>query len=197
MRTAASSPVRVRFWGVRGSIPAPGPGTIKFGGNTACIEIRTQRARVVLDAGSGIRALGQSMLKNEGPTGHDVTILITHTHWDHIQGLPFFAPAFLSGNRITVAGPEVFAPGFEKVIEDQTRHSYFPLRLGNMGATFAFRELNPGVYEDLVPGAVVRTAVTNHPVVDLAYRIEAEGKSVVYLMDHESWTPDYATSVRR
>lgn len=188
--------VKVKFWGVRGSIPSPGPETVRFGGNTPCVTVTTPEATVILDAGSGIRIFGQKLLQEKGPTGHALTLLVSHTHWDHIQGLPFFAPGFVPGNQLIVAGPEIFNPGFEKVIADQMRHSYFPLRLGSLGASLAFRDLSAGSYDDLVPGAVVRTFLTNHPVVDLAYRIETGGKVIVYFTDHETWGEDFASFVR-
>ncbi len=189
--------VRVCFRGVRGSIPSPGFDTARYGGNTSCVVIRTPEAHVLLDAGSGARAYGQKLIREEGASGHEITLLVSHTHWDHIQGIPFFAPAFIKGNKLTIAGPRTFNPGLERVITDQTRHSYFPLRLDSMGAGFTFRELSTGSYDDLVPGATVRTCITNHPVVDLAYRIETHGRTIVYLVDHECWTMDFARFVRR
>lgn len=193
----AASPMEVTFWGVRGSIPSPGPDTVRYGGNTPCIGVKMAEGWLVLDAGSGIRKLGQHLLRELGPADHRITLLISHTHWDHIQGLPFFASAFIPGNHITVAGPEIYSPGFEEIVAGQMQHSYFPLRLRNLAAQIRFRELSVGTYEDLVPGAVVRTMLTNHPVIDLAYRIECGGKTLVYLMDHEAWCDEWFASVRR
>ncbi len=189
--------MEVTFWGVRGSIPSPGPDTVRYGGNTPCVGIRLADNWLVLDAGSGIRPLGQHLVHTMGPTGHEITLLVTHTHWDHIQGLPFFASAFVAGNRITVAGPEIFSPGFEAIVSGQMQHSYFPLRLRSLAAEIQFRELSVGAYDDLVPGAVVSTMLTNHPVIDLAYRVDFGGRRLVYLMDHETWSDSWFGSVRR
>lgn len=189
--------MEVTFWGVRGSIPTPGPETVRYGGNTPCVAVRLGEDWLILDAGSGIRPLGRHLTRLAPPEGHRITLLVTHTHWDHIQGLPFFATAFLPGNRITVAGPEIFSPGFEEIVSGQMQHSYFPLRLRSLAAEIQFRELSVGSYEDLVPGTVVKTMLTNHPVIDLAYRIEHGGKVLVYLMDHEAWSDPWFASVRR
>ena len=104
MSDSLTSAARIKFWGVRGSIPTPGPSTVRYGGNTSCVEIRADGEIIVLDAGSGIRLLGQSLQREFGSEPINLALLITHTHWDHIQGLPFFLPAYSPKNQIRVFG---------------------------------------------------------------------------------------------
>jgi CheY-like chemotaxis protein len=175
--------VQVRFWGTRGSIATPGPGTIRFGGNTSCVEVTTNGgACLILDCGTGARALGAALVANSrGPLS--VTILLSHTHWDHIQGFPFFVPLFIPGNRITVCGPEGSARSLREVLSGQMEYTYFPVDIGQLPATITFEELGEGTHE--MGGARIHAQYLHHPAMTLGYRIEADGASVAYLCDHE------------
>ena len=133
--------MRVRFWGTRGSIATPGPGTVRFGGNTSCVEVTTNAgATFILDCGTGARALGAAMMAR-GSGSITATILLSHTHWDHIQGFPFFVPLFVAGNRITVCGPEGSAGSLREVLSGQMEFTYFPVEIGQLPATISFLEL--------------------------------------------------------
>jgi CheY-like chemotaxis protein len=175
--------VRVRFWGTRGSIATPGPDTIRFGGNTSCVQVTTNAgACFIFDCGTGARALGAELVANSrGPLS--VTILLSHTHWDHIQGFPFFAPLFIPGNRITVCGPEGSARSLRDVLSGQMEYTYFPVDIGQLPAVIAFEELGEGTHE--MGGARVIAQYLHHPAMTLGYRIEADDASVAYLCDHE------------
>jgi phosphoribosyl 1,2-cyclic phosphodiesterase len=178
--------MKVRFWGVRGSIASPGPRTVRYGGNTTCIEVRTDdNTLIVLDGGTGIFQLSQTLLKEMPLTSH---VFITHTHWDHIQGLPFFIPIFVPGNKIRIHGPYdiVSGSGIEQVMNVQLQYSYFPVREAELKATLEYETLTVG--EPVTVGDATVTAVMlNHPVVDLGYRIDCNGKSVFFTGDHEPW----------
>ena len=129
---------KVKFWGVRGSIPTPGPDTVKYGGNTTCIEIRTDADDlIILDAGTGIHVLAQQLLYEQPVDAH---IFITHTHWDHIQGLPFFMPIFIPGNRIHIYGglDPVTRQGIERAMDSQLQYSFFPIREAELKAKLQY-----------------------------------------------------------
>ena len=176
--------MKVRFWGVRGSIASPGPKTVRYGGNTTCIEIRTDNNElIVLDAGTGIFPLSQTLLAELPVTAN---VLITHSHWDHIQGLPFFIPNFIPGNTLRLHGgfDPVSGKGIEQVMSVQLQYSYFPVREAEMKARIEYVTLVPG--ETIQIGsAFVTPCMLNHPVIDFGYRIESNGKSVFFTGDHE------------
>lgn len=176
--------MKVRFWGVRGSIASPGPKTVRYGGNTTCIEIRTDRNElIILDAGTGIFPLSQTLL---GELPVQANILITHSHWDHIQGLPFFIPNFIPGNSVRLHGSfdPVSGKGIEQVMAVQLQYSYFPVREAEMKARFEYITLMPE--QPLQIGsATVTPYLLNHPVIDFGYRIDCDGKSVFFTGDHE------------
>ena len=177
--------MRIRFWGTRGSIATPGPGTTRFGGNTSCVELTTAEGGCfVFDCGTGARALGAEFMAR-GSTPLSVTILLSHTHWDHIQGFPFFAPLFVPGNRITVCGPEGSARSLREVLAGQMEFTYFPVDIAQLPATISFQELGEGTHE--MEGARVLAQYLHHPAMTLGYRIEADGASAVYLCDHEPY----------
>lgn len=176
--------MKVRFWGVRGSIPSPGPNTVRYGGNTTCIEIRTDNNElIVLDAGTGIFPLSQTLLA-ELPVSANV--LITHSHWDHIQGLPFFIPNFIPGNTLRLHGgfDPVSGKGIEQVMSVQLQYSYFPVREAEMKARIEYVTLTPE-QPIQIGSATVTPYLLNHPVIDFGYRIECNGKSVFFTGDHE------------
>lgn len=178
--------MKFRFWGVRGSIPSPGPRTVRYGGNTTCIEVRTDDdTLIVLDGGTGLFPLAQHLLAR--PPVH-ANIFITHSHWDHIHGLPFFTPLFVKGSRVRLHGAHdpVTGRGIEHVMGVQLQNSYFPVGETDMSATIEYCTLTVG--EPLALGdAQVANVVTNHPVTNLGYRIDCNGKSVFFTGDHEPW----------
>jgi len=176
--------MKVRFWGVRGSIASPGPKTVRYGGNTTCIEIRTDdNELIILDAGTGIFPLSQTLLAELPLTAN---ILISHSHWDHIQGLPFFIPNFIPGNTIRLHGSfdPVTGKGIEQVMSVQLQYSYFPVREAEMKARFEYVTLAP---EEAIQigSAKITPYLLNHPVIDFGYRVECNGKSVFFTGDHE------------
>ena len=184
--------MRVRFWGTRGSIAKPGPTTIRYGGNTSCIEVRSASGTlVVLDCGTGAHGLGQSLLAASGgkPTrGH---LLITHTHWDHIQGVPFFAPLFVPGGEWDIYAPRGFAQSLRETLAGQMQYAYFPITLEQFEATIRYHELVEGNFR--VGDVDVRAQYLNHPALTLGYRLEADGAAFVYASDHEPFARGLAT----
>jgi CheY-like chemotaxis protein/phosphoribosyl 1,2-cyclic phosphodiesterase len=174
--------MRIRFWGTRGSIPKPGPATVRYGGNTSCVEVRADGTLVVLDCGTGAHELGQQLVAaNPGPMrGH---LLITHTHWDHIQGFPFFAPLFVAGSEWDVYAPRQMGRTLAEILGGQMHRTYFPVPLGELAATIRYHELTEGVFD--LDAVRVTTRYLNHPAPALGYRLEANGVAVVYATDHE------------
>jgi len=178
--------MKFKFWGVRGSIPSPGPLTVRYGGNTTCIEVRSDAGKlIVLDGGTGIFALAQALLR-ELPVS--ANIFITHTHWDHIQGLPFFIPLFIPGNSVRLFGAfdPVSGSGIEKVMAVQLQYSYFPVREAEMKAAIEYEMLAIGQSVE-IGDATVTSTLLNHPVIDFGYRIECNGKSMFFTGDHEPY----------
>jgi CheY-like chemotaxis protein len=174
----------VRFWGTRGSLAKPGPTTVRYGGNTSCVEVRlADGTLIVLDCGTGAHGLGQALVDSgQGPLrGH---LLITHTHWDHIQGFPFFAPLFVPGTEW-----DLYAPGsgggqqLETTLAGQMEYTYFPVTLEQLDATIRFHDLVESQFT--VGGARVIAQYLNHPALTLGYRLEGDGVAVVYAIDHE------------
>ena len=137
--------MKVRFWGVRGSIPSPGPTTQKYGGNTACIELRVgpDDRIIIIDAGSGIRSLGNSLMANDLPKGAiKADIFLSHTHWDHIMGYPFFTPIYIPGTKLKVHGPVSFEEDpLEDVVGGQMKYRYFPINLGELASDIEYVRL--------------------------------------------------------
>lgn len=174
----------IRFWGVRGSIAAPGAATAQVGGNTSCVEIRCGAERIILDAGTGLRALGDQLL-SEGDV--KATLLLSHHHWDHIQGLPFFVPIYLPNTELDVIGPAAERCSMHEVLEHQMQSPVFPVRLDQVPSRLVTRDVHPG--ESFEVGACkVTAAKLNHPGGSMAYRIDYAGHSVVYATDTEHYS---------
>jgi len=176
----------VRFWGTRGSIATPGPATLRYGGNTSCVEVRSEAGDVILvDAGTGAHALGRALVEqNRASRGH---ILISHTHWDHIQGLPFFAPLFESNAEWHIYGPRALSQSLRDILAGQMDYSYFPVALNAFAANVQFHEVVEGAFQ--IGEVRVATQYLNHPALTVGYRLEADGASVVYASDHEPHSP--------
>ena len=175
----------IRFWGVRGSIPTPGPGTTKFGGNTSCVEVRFGSRVIVLDAGSGIRRLGQSLLREFRESPLNITLLVTHTHWDHIQGFPFFMPAYTPRVNVRILGYGGAVHGLRGALFEQMQSAFFPVGLNQMASHVTFEELEDMQFSlGLVK---VRAIFANHPGICLGYRLGTPHGDIVYLPDHESY----------
>jgi phosphoribosyl 1,2-cyclic phosphodiesterase/GAF domain-containing protein len=175
--------MRVRFWGARGSLATPGAKTVRYGGNTSCAEITTPNgALIIVDCGTGLRELGQHLLatKTAPLKGH---ILISHTHWDHIQGIPFFAPFFMPGTRWDVYAPRGMSQSLREALEGQMQYAYFPVQLDELGADIRYHELVEGSLR--VEDVTVTTRYMNHPALTFGYRLEAAGTAIVYASDHE------------
>ncbi len=175
--------MRVRFWGVRGSVASPGPDTVVVGGNTSCVEVQCGDTRIILDAGTGLRNLGDLMLEERQLEAH---LLLSHYHWDHIQGLPFFVPAYVPTARIQVIGAEGLVP-VEKVLEHQMQAPVFPVPFHEVAPRFSTETVRNGDQFRL-GSASVRVAKLNHPGSVMGYRIEHEGRSVVYATDTEHYS---------
>lgn len=184
--------MHLRFWGVRGTIPVPGPDTLKTGGNTACVSVYTSDNQlIIIDAGSGIRKLGQ-VLEAQGSNRIVGTLLISHTHWDHIQGFPYFGPAFARNNRFVIVGQKRVGQRLEKILARQIIEPYLPFDFKTLSADFHVKEVSN--HETIVIGdeTVVRAAELNHPGGCLGFRIENNGAVLVYCTDtmHPDGRPD-------
>ena len=181
--------MKVRFWGVRGSIPSPGPSTEKYGGNTACIEIRVgdEERLVVIDAGSGIRSLGNFLMANDLPKGPiSADIFLSHTHWDHIMGFPFFTPIYIPGTTLKVYGPVSFEDDpLEEVVGGQMKYRYFPVNLGELASEIEYIRLKEDPKIDMGGGLMLATKLLNHPITALGYRFDFQGKTVCTCYDTE------------
>src|SRR4051812_47334516 len=176
--------MRVRFWGVRGSLPGPGMKTERYGGNTSCVEVRSASGtRVVVDPGTGIRRLGKELSQGDGNGAPNaVHLLISHTHWDHIQGLPFFSPLYQRGNSLHVYARKRDDLHLRAVFASQTDDPYFPISFDEAKADIAFRELMDSA-EFEISDVRVACARLNHPYIATAYRLSVDGASVVYVSD--------------
>jgi len=182
--------MRLKFWGVRGSIPTPGKATVRYGGNTPSLELRLDNEELIIfDAGTGIRGLGDHLIANGESL--NTFLLITHPHWDHIQGFPFFKPALISGNEITIMGTERKEVTLQHIIADQMKRIYFPVQLNELKAKINFRPI--GEEEFTIFGAHVRSMYVNHPGFAVGYRLEYKGKSLVYISDNEPFDREVAS----
>jgi len=180
-----SVPARIRLWGVRGSIPVPGKSTVRYGGNTSCVEVRADGEIIVLDAGSGIRLLGLALDKEFGPRSMKLTLLISHTHWDHIQGLPFFSPAYNQKNLIRVLGYEGARAGLAKILASQMETPFFPVSLRELPSHLAIEELKEMEFQ--IGNVEVRSKFANHPGICAGYRLFTSSGSIAYFPDSEPY----------
>jgi phosphoribosyl 1,2-cyclic phosphodiesterase len=173
--------IKLTFWGVRGSIPSPGPEVVRYGGNTACVEVWFDNRLFILDAGSGIRPLGLSLMQRFEKI--KAFIFISHMHWDHIQGLPFFSPFRDANNAFTILGCEEANLQLEEIIADQMKSVYFPIAMSDLTANIQFQRL----YEEefMVGPVAVQTMYLNHPGNTLAYRFDYNKQALVYISDNE------------
>lgn len=181
--------MKVRFWGVRGSIPSPGQVTQKYGGNTACTEIRVgeEDRLIIVDAGSGIRNLGNYIMGYDLPKGPiKADIFLSHTHWDHIMGYPFFTPIYIPGSTLKVFGPVSFEDDpLEEVVGGQMKYRYFPVNLGELASDIEYVRLKEDPSIDLGDGLHLSTKLLNHPITSLGYRFEYDSKVVCTCYDTE------------
>ena len=186
--------MRIRFWGTRGSIPKPGPDTVRYGGNTSCVEVRSASgALILLVCGTGAHGFGQALLaESDGPRrGH---VFISHTHWDHIQGLPFLSPLFDRHFEWDIYGPRGLGPSIRETLAGQMQYTYFPITIEQFAAKVRYHDLVEG--SDEIGDVRVTAHYMNHPALTLGYRIEADGASVVYATDHEPHSPALARGER-
>ncbi len=176
MTRARQAGLEVRFWGVRGSIPSPGPATARVGGNTSCVEVLGAGQRLILDGGSGLRQLA-AQWGDAAPTG---TLVVSHLHWDHVQGIPFFSPLYASEGQFTILGP----PGLEAALRTQMAQPGFPVPLESLRGLRDLRELRPGDRVAL-GGLLLRCAALRHPGGCLGFRVDCEAASLATVYDHE------------
>ncbi|MEO8429535.1 MAG: response regulator [Verrucomicrobiota bacterium] len=174
---------KVRFWGVRGSIPTPGTATVFYGGNTSCLEVRADGEIIILDAGTGIRSLGLALTKEFKDRPMKLTLLISHTHWDHIQGFPFFLPAYDSKNQLRIMGFEGSREGLKGTLSSQMESPFFPIGLGQMPGHIIIEELRD--LQFTIGKIVVQAVFVNHPGICVGYRLNTSNGSIAYLPDNE------------
>jgi phosphoribosyl 1,2-cyclic phosphodiesterase len=185
----------VHFWGVRGSIACPGPDTVYYGGNTACLEIRADEHLIIVDLGTGLRPLGNWLMGNDFKKNGKIKadIFVTHTHWDHIMGLPLFPPVFVPGTELRITGPASFDENtLKSTLEHQFSYRYWPVNAGELSAKIEYND----IYEttlDLGNGLKVISKFINHPIACLGYRFEYQGKSIVCVYDHEPYRNLFTT----
>jgi phosphoribosyl 1,2-cyclic phosphodiesterase len=175
--------MQITFWGVRGSYPVPGSATVRYGGQTSCVETRTSSGDcIIVDAGTGMRQLGNKLAREAKGAPGQYHVLLSHVHWDHIQGLPFFSPAYIPGTKISVYALLTAADELNQVIGGITRHEFFPMPLESVPANFDFHQVEPGV--DFVIGRFhVSPIALNHPFGSVGYRIDGDGSSWAYVAD--------------
>ena len=185
MASVSASPARIKFWGTRGSIAVPGPDTLRYGGNPTCVELRADGEIVVLDAGSGIRPLGVALRKQFRSRPIKLSLLITHAHWDHIQGFPFFKPAYDPRNEIRIFGFDGAGTSFREIITEPMKAPFFPITMRELSAKMDINKLTEMKFS--LGKVDVHAAFVNHPGVCAGYRIFTSAGSVAFLPDHEPY----------
>ena len=179
----------VKFWGVRGSVPTPGSDTVRYGGNTACVEVLIAKQRIIFDGGTGLRVLGKQLLNREQPL--QAHIFFTHTHWDRIQGFPFFVPAFVEGNCFDIYGaPAANGASIKQCLTDQMLRPNFFTPLQKMSSEMSFHNISAGSVIHLDYGVMVETIALNSQTSALGFRVTYAGKSLVYATDSDINSPD-------
>jgi len=174
--------ILIRFWGTRGSVPSPGRDKAGYGGNTSCVEVSLPGGRlIILDGGTGIRELGNELIRRRKKI--TATILLSHYHWDHIQGLPFFAPAYRRSHEITVCGCRHRRFPLEKIFSSQMESIHFPVKSSALAADIRFREITPAT--GAIEGAGLAVMRANHPGMTFAYALSFDNKKIVYMTDNE------------
>jgi len=180
---SAAAPTRLKFWGVRGSIATPGTDTVYYGGNTSCVEVRVGSEIIVLDAGTGIRRLGLALEEEFKDQPMRLSVLITHTHWDHIQGFPFFLPAYNPKNIVTIYGFKGARQGLESTLSSQMENPYFPISMQQMPGNICIQEVQELNFQ--VNGVPIQAQFVSHPGLCTGYRLFTPGGSIVYIPDIE------------
>lgn len=174
--------IQVRFWGTRGSVPAPGRNKTRYGGNTSCVEVTLPGGRsIIFDGGTGIRELGNDLIRRQRKL--HATILLSHYHWDHIQGLPFFAPAYHRRHALTVCGCRHRQFPLETIFSSQMESIHFPVKSSALAADIRFREFTPGAHR--LDGADLSVMRSNHPGITFSYALGCDGRKIVYMTDNE------------
>lgn len=172
----------IRFWGTRGSVPSPGRNKTRYGGNTSCVEVTLPNRRLIIfDGGTGIRELGNDLMRRKKKI--NATILLSHYHWDHIQGLPFFAPAYHRSHSLTVCGCRHSQFPLEKIFSSQMESIHFPVKSSSLAADIKFREITPAT--DTIDGADLAVMRANHPGITFAYALGFDDRKLVYMTDNE------------
>lgn len=183
--------MKIKFWGVRGSIPCPGSHTMKYGGNGACMELRVEGRKeiIVIDAGSGIRELGNALVANDLANGPlQIGLYLSHTHWDHIMGFPYFTPIYIPGTKMAVHGPVSYEDDpLKDVVGGQMKYRYFPINVGELASDIEYKRLREEPGQDLGDGLLLTTKFINHPITALGYRFEHNGKVFCTCYDHEPY----------
>jgi phosphoribosyl 1,2-cyclic phosphodiesterase len=183
IKSADTNATILRFWGVRGSIPTPGPTTIRYGGNTSCIEVRADNQIIILDGGTGLRSLGRQLLTEFDNSPINVTLLLTHTHWDHIQGLPFFLPVYKEQNQLRILGYEGARHGLANILTSQMESPFFPIGLKEVPANVKIEELKEPTFN--LGQIRVDSCMANHPGVCVGYRLTTSGGTIAFFPDNE------------
>lgn len=178
-----SDGLRIRFWGVRGSIASPGPGTVHFGGNTSCVEVRADGQMIILDAGTGMRALGRHLMEEFKDQPLQMNLLLSHTHWDHIQGLPYFAPLYRPNSHLRVFGYEGARSSLTTVLSSQMESPFFPVGLQDVPSQFDIEELREMRFD--VGPVQVDAWFANHPGICVGYRLQTTAGTLAFFPDNE------------
>ena len=180
--------IEMTFWGVRGTLPVPGPKTLKYGGNTSCMTLQFAKGQFfVFDAGTGIKALSNHLMATrDGKL--NAKKFISHPHWDHINALPYFAPLYIPGNEFEILGAAHASISLRDLISSQMDDVYFPITMKDFGSHVELRELGQGAFD--VDGIAVKTMLLSHPGNCLGYRIDYKGRSICYITDNELFLPE-------